>query len=265
MNHFRSLIGHATYYATKGCTPDIWFDHRTPALSCRGREVDEIDGLGASYDEYEQDLVPSDAVVQPRRRQNAYGSEEALRDALWRTVVGNRDLRGRSVPDTWRCLSGCSPISDQEAWKRDSRGRTAFDRFVNQSRHFLIAGEELGKRFASASEPDVQGLRDPQEKMFRILRTRRIIVTSQGLIGLVPTDTQQGDLIRLLLGCNVPIVLRSFESDGFKLIGGSYVHGVIEGEDMEWPQAGHRRVVETIIIFVESPLRVEGQLPLESD
>lgn len=102
--------------------------------------------------------------------------------------MGNRDLVGKKVAEYYRCLLDCSPNANQESWKASSRGRRAFDRFLSQSADLIIAGKELGERFSSATQPDVEDLRDPREKMFRILRTRRLMVTSGGFVGLVPND-----------------------------------------------------------------------------
>jgi hypothetical protein len=69
-------------------------------------------------------------------------------------------------------------------------------------------------------------------------RDRRLAVTEQGYIGLVPSCNQIGDEVYLLAGATVPFVLRQKNGIKFVLVGDSYIHGVMEGE-----------VAETISIY----------------
>lgn len=73
------------------------------------------------------------------------------------------------------------------------------------------------------------------------------MVTLGGSIGLVPIDARQGDLVCLLLGCNVPLVLRAVGGCNHKVVGGCYVHGIMEGEAMEGLGAGQSRVEEIVL------------------
>lgn len=128
-----------------------------------------------------------------------------------------------------------------------ARGARAFNRFIKQNADFWIAGKRLENYFPATTSSDTESLRDPREQMFRFLRTRRLMMTIKGCIGLVPINTQQGDIICLLLGCDVPMVLRVLENQQYKVVGGCYVHGVMEGEAMEWLEAGQRHTEEIIL------------------
>ncbi|KAH6708748.1 heterokaryon incompatibility protein-domain-containing protein [Leptodontidium sp. MPI-SDFR-AT-0119] len=58
---------------------------------------------------------------------------------------------------------------------------------------------------------------------------RRFFITEMGYMGLGPKEIVVGDLAVVLLGGKFPYILR--ESDGiFKLLGKSYVHGIMRGE-----------------------------------
>lgn len=243
MNHFRLFSGRSTYHATKSYRALFDFSNNDQRLSCRGVRIDEIDGLGESYYENPDGRRPEDAIVQPRRSGNAYGSEDSLKDALWRTLVGNRDLRGKKVSDDYHCLLECGPNESQES----SRGDRAFTQLTTKSADFLLAGKKLSKYFTSVKKHTTEALRDPQERMFRFLRTRRLMVTLTGFIGLVPIDARQGDLVCLLLGCNVPLVLRAVGDCYQKVVGGCYLHGIMEGEAMEGIEGGQTPVEKIII------------------
>ncbi|KAH7061713.1 heterokaryon incompatibility protein-domain-containing protein [Paraphoma chrysanthemicola] len=64
-------------------------------------------------------------------------------------------------------------------------------------------------------------------------RDRRIAITEQGYIGLVPDCSEVGDDVYLLGGVTVPLVLRQKNEHKFVLVGDSYIHGVMEGEVAE--------------------------------
>jgi hypothetical protein len=49
------------------------------------------------------------------------------------------------------------------------------------------------------------------------------------IMGLGPARAKLGDHICLLMGCDIPILLRS-EGDHFVLVGEAYVHGFMQGE-----------------------------------
>ena len=60
-------------------------------------------------------------------------------------------------------------------------------------------------------------------------RGRVFVTTSTGFIGLTPHGTQEGDLIYIIMGFDIPFVLRPYE-DGYELIGEAYIQGIMHGE-----------------------------------
>ncbi len=61
---------------------------------------------------------------------------------------------------------------------------------------------------------------------------RCFFTTTSGYIGIGPEGCKPGDHVVLLLGGDMPFVLRS-RSDHYQLIGDAYVHGVMHGELMQ--------------------------------
>lgn len=60
---------------------------------------------------------------------------------------------------------------------------------------------------------------------------RRFFVTEEGRMGLGPRLIVPGDLVCVLLGSQVPFVLRrKVDGDGYVLVGECYCHGVMDGE-----------------------------------
>ena len=67
--------------------------------------------------------------------------------------------------------------------------------------------------------------------MAATLQGRVLFTTNQGYIGLCSGIVEKGDLVSVLLGCDMPIVLREYDA-GYclRVIGEAYVHGIMDGE-----------------------------------
>ncbi|KAI0490017.1 HET-domain-containing protein [Xylaria cf. heliscus] len=62
-----------------------------------------------------------------------------------------------------------------------------------------------------------------------ITRHRRFFITKNGYMGLGPRDTKIGDSIILLQGHQAPILARAAAGTHWKVVGDSYVHGIMDG------------------------------------
>jgi len=60
---------------------------------------------------------------------------------------------------------------------------------------------------------------------------RRLILTQKKYLGLAPEHVAPGDVVTILMGAQLPIILRRVESH-YILIGEAYVHGIMDGEAM---------------------------------
>ncbi|KAI1259142.1 heterokaryon incompatibility protein-domain-containing protein [Xylariaceae sp. FL1019] len=76
--------------------------------------------------------------------------------------------------------------------------------------------------------PSVSAL-EKHEEMAKGSTYRLLCTTKNGLIGLAPPNSTQGDKVALLQGARVPMVLRR-EADGFRLLGEAYFYGIMHGE-----------------------------------
>ena len=59
--------------------------------------------------------------------------------------------------------------------------------------------------------------------------THAFVVTKQGPLGLVPRQTQPGDLVCISAASQMPFMLRQ-EGAFWKWIGGAYIDGIMSGE-----------------------------------
>ncbi|KAF2098995.1 HET-domain-containing protein [Rhizodiscina lignyota] len=59
---------------------------------------------------------------------------------------------------------------------------------------------------------------------------RRFFITKRGYFGLAPKEAKSGDRITVLLGLDVPLICRNNRDSTYKIVGKSYVHGLMDGE-----------------------------------
>lgn len=106
--------------------------------------------LGEIEPEYGEYHQLKDPMIQPRTSKNMYGSQDALKDALWRTLMGNRDHQGKKITSKHRCLLECAPEEEQES-RNIARGARAFNRFMMQSGDLQLVGHKLCSYFATVT------------------------------------------------------------------------------------------------------------------
>jgi Heterokaryon incompatibility protein (HET) len=87
--------------------------------------------------------------------------------------------------------------------------------------------------------PDRETDNDLSDKMTFFCVGRQLMLTEHGYFGVVPEDAEVGDTVCCFLGAGVPYILREVgyccrgTEKSFKLVGESYVYGLMEGEAFE--------------------------------
>ena len=71
-----------------------------------------------------------------------------------------------------------------------------------------------------------------QAHMGYVAPRRKFFTTQNGLIGLGPRSIKPGDSVCILSGGLVPFILREGR-DGYRLVGESYIHGLMEGQAVQ--------------------------------
>jgi hypothetical protein len=67
--------------------------------------------------------------------------------------------------------------------------------------------------------------------MKRAAIKRAFFFTEKGYMGLGLSSMEEGDLVYVLSGGQVPFILRpAILAEGFSLVGESHVHGIMDGE-----------------------------------
>ena len=209
-------------------------------LMCRAFKIDAVDGIGCPVS---PNPGGEDDVVQSSQHHHAYSNKEGLDTALWRTLVANRSQSGEPAPDWFRTLLEIPmlprgrphDVGDEVIYE-------IFDSFRECTGTFRIFGYDLASFFPYKSDRELGDATILQQlgvmsRAVNVLFGRKLMTTARGFLGLAPEGLQKGDSLWILLGCSVPVALRSC-GDYYKLVGECYVHGVMEGEAMAWVDTG---------------------------
>ncbi|KAK4957653.1 hypothetical protein LTR10_005620 [Elasticomyces elasticus] len=223
-------------------------------LRVEGIMVDVIDGVTSQlfWEETANDLQPSASS------RSVYGGYEATCEALWRALLGDRNLSG-STPDLeYRCILHSALLDTKFrplafAKQHNMAGFAEnVHHFLMRSSEFKIAGRQLSEYFRSqhspadeldpswaqpepsaTSRPYIRAVRRCREFMY----ARRLVTTAKGYIAVAPYKALSGDRIAVLFGCSCPMVLRP-ASNGFKVVCACYVQGLMEGQAIDILHAG---------------------------
>lgn len=237
-DHFRLFGGEPIYNASLGLTPQISFTEYGQVLSCKGMYIGKVDGLGATYFETGRPTNAEDSLQQARNNLSPYGAQSGMNQAVWQTFVAGRTPTGKVAPESFKSILQCAPSKpDSYQGPHPWRGRATFDRVMEANSHLQICGRPLHSFFppSPVEEENAADIRDAFERMFRCWRSKRLLVTSQGKIGLGAAAMRLDDEIFILPGCTVPVILRPTRPNGYRLVGCCYVHGYMEGELLSGP------------------------------
>lgn len=80
--------------------------------------------------------------------------------------------------------------------------------------------------------------------VMRNLKRYRFCVSSGGSFLMAPFQTRRGDIVCVLLGCDMPVVLRKSTGNHCTFIGECYSHGIMYGEAMEELAVGKYEATE---------------------
>lgn len=74
-------------------------------------------------------------------------------------------------------------------------------------------------------------------------KSRRLMVTSEGYIGMAPCRARPGDAVVVLFGCSIPLILRrEGPREEWQLVGEAYVDGFMNGEARRLIKEGTRSI-----------------------
>ncbi|VUC23801.1 unnamed protein product [Clonostachys rosea] len=193
-------------------------------------------------------------------------TNQPIVESLWRTLIMDTNLFERPAPSalsssfkSWFLMLTITAIL--EAFIKPPR--FAHDIFDSLEPLFILSNSldstnllptsdemiHLLRRFGCFPDPTVPVMTESEGNEFMerlgreaasfegllratLLFSRRLARTVRGLLCLVPLTAQIGDRVIIVKGCPTPLVMRRVieEEDTFRLVGDTYVHGVMYGE-----------------------------------
>ena len=142
-------------------------------------------------------------IAEPLIRNGALGI-----DGFWQTLIGDQGRHIYPAPEQYG--------THFENYLAHATARKAGYPGVPRSQEILTVSEKANPLLQQAA----LGYVAPYRKFF---------TTKKGTIGLGPRSMRPGDLVCILSGGRVPFIVR-VEGPYFRLIGESYVYGLMEGE-----------------------------------
>jgi hypothetical protein len=121
--------------------------------------------------------------------------------SIWRVFTANKDETGRVPAPTW--YKGVIEAMLRDGYMPAS-SRTA--------RTNIELQQELVQRSLEAA-----------------ISNRRFFRTDYGFVGIGPDNIENGDLVSIVFGADMPLILRPFGTF-HELVGAAYVHGIMHGE-----------------------------------
>jgi Heterokaryon incompatibility protein (HET) len=218
-------------------------------LVCKGFKVDAIGGLGCDggiIPHVIHNVIPaSNHITNP----NVYKDDEGVIKALWEAFTfGNMAELNPHTATICRAL----PWLNGAAVDLKIPHFASIDRFQQCNQGLAVAGKPLSHYFPPLTGELNMPTVDPNidiafPSLLVPLHLRRFMTTTKGYVGFVPKRSQANDVIFILMGCNLPVVLRPYENSLYKLVGECYVHGIMKGEAMEGLDNSEYKL-ETVVI-----------------
>ncbi|KAJ2893547.1 heterokaryon incompatibility [Zalerion maritima] len=201
-------------------------------LGLRAFEVDRVSLVGEAKHEVRQGKpFPSLLAILESLPPRYHATGEDKLEALWRTLIGNTAGQERAAPDS-------SPLDRGFArWLRDavdeaaggldaewSRRKASFARFCQNNLSWceLSGGDDAALAYYASTFSHGKHLRP--------------FLTARKYLGLGTENVKEGDKVFLVPRCVIPLIFRPLakpgdgEEDDYELVGGSYLHGFMDGK-----------------------------------
>jgi hypothetical protein len=169
-------------------------------LTSQGVEIGTINNVSRIFFNSKSEYLDIDAILTLRNyAKEAISNNAKFGPVFWETIFANRATHTYLEHDTAELENHFIQLENAEmkTVSEMERAQTLLGRFLC---HFVPT-----------------------------LRYRRFFTTSSGFIGVGPSNIEKGDIAVVLLGSDVPVILKLDISE-YELKGDAFVHGVMDGE-----------------------------------
>jgi hypothetical protein len=191
-----------------------------------------------------------------------------------RSIVSPRELKDDAGINAWSEKWLALKPSDRGYKATNEEMKLVIARTIAADLADYKADAGSGERWGPDAEEWLERLRDTddgrpfqawQSRFIRKTERASYVATEQGLVGIAPEAVRVGDLVCLILGGQVPLLLRRDGEDGqFRFIGEGYIHGIMDGEAVTYAMSRAERGYDPEDRSCLDRLHKEGSpLPLE--
>ncbi|QSZ33502.1 hypothetical protein DSL72_005070 [Monilinia vaccinii-corymbosi] len=278
---------HDVFNAGKSKNPlEYSFSADLRKLTCQGVFLDLIDGIGGLQVVYTDKDGKNEEVAEVYQSVDSTTVHKRSKDSIVNANFQNQPeldskLASRYMDRIFRCLmfnrqerylSHEIPVMEYSYQEFQAfcfaAMRTPFDvhpLFLNwfeRNRSLRIGPHSLEQICKAAKSPepefftnfDLMDISTHERGFLSRFRdttkwmARRLMVTNEEYIGMVPCRARKGDQVWILLGCSIPLILRKWENqEEYQLIGECYLDGYMNGEVQKEVENGIRKVEETCL------------------
>lgn len=205
-------------------------------LLVQGMLLDVITSLGASHEHEVDKTYPTTPPGGPQL--NAYGDLKGARTALSRTITADTTAQGIVAT-----ANSMDVLLDSQIWRynlpRMYTHGFSLQSILSRNRELVLSGYTLEQLILPSPSRrnlyrkgrlESKGTWEAISWAVNVTAWRRLLSTKTGRMGLAPVGARLGDSVAILVGCDMPLVLRRQEKGGWIVIGDCYVHGVMYGE-----------------------------------
>jgi hypothetical protein len=75
---------------------------------------------------------------------------------------------------------------------------------------------------------------------------RSFFLTDKGYMGLGPRGTKKGDVVCVLLGCDMPLIIRQV-GEHYAVVGNTYIYGMMNGEVLQEVRTGKAKLQDIVL------------------
>lgn len=143
---------------------------------------------------------------------------EQKTDGEWRVPIG--DLAGRGMAR--------ATIQARDGWFIMRRMTSIDDAAKNEYIRELNGYDDQGVRQRPKALDYYGRYLGRMERM----HDSRAFISRDGYVGMCPMESEPGDVVCILLGAQVPYVLRKRDDGDWQLVGEAHVYGIMDGEFM---------------------------------
>jgi hypothetical protein len=122
-----------------------------------------------------------------------------------------------------------SRLTETVVQKIDIVSRRAWNEYITNFKQTMPAKDDDHQNWLSEVSRMYAGF---VERRSLTMRSRSFFISRTGYMGIGPLAVKEGDMICILLGCNIPLLIRK-EDDYHVLVGECFVWGLMDGEAME--------------------------------